>query len=83
MSLTRMTRKCLCTIRGLIETDDYVVQSVLEDGVVRGKGQWRVKFRRFPEPEWHHAGSFLHNINNTWARYNRRKGIDVSLLDLR
>ena len=68
---------------GLIETDDYVVERVLEDRVVRGKRQWRVKFRVFPEPEWHYAGSFLHNINDAWARYNRRKGIDVSLSDLR
>ena len=68
---------------GLIETDDYVVERVLEDRVVRGKRQWRVKFQGFPEPEWHYAGSFLHNINHTWARYNRRKEIDVSLSDLR
>ena len=66
----------------LIETDDYVVERVLEDRVVGGKRQWRVKFRGFPEPEWHYAGSFMHNINDTWARYNCRKRIDVSLLDL-
>ena len=29
---------------GLIETDDYVVERVLEDPVVRGKRQWRVNF---------------------------------------
>ena len=68
---------------GLIETDDYVVERVLEDRVVRGKRQWRVKFRGFPEPEWHYAGSFLHNINDIWARYNRPKGIEVSLSELR
>ena len=68
---------------GLIETDNYVVERVLEDRVVGGKRQWRVKFQGFPEPESHYAGSFLHNINDTWARYNRRKGIDVSLSDLR
>ena len=69
--------------QGLIETHGYVVERVLEDSVVRGKRQWRVKFRGFPEPEWHYAGSFLHNINNTWARYNCRKRTDVSLSDLR
>ena len=72
---------------GLIETDDYMVERVLEDRVVRGKPQWRVKFWGLPEPEWHYAGSFLHNINDTVARvntrYNRRKGIDVSLSDWR
>ena len=68
---------------GLIETDDYVVKRVLEDRVVRGKRQWRVKFLGFSEPECHYAGCFLHNINDTWAQYNRRKGIDVSLSDLR
>ena len=68
---------------GLIETDDYVVERVLEEGIVRVKRQWRVKFRWFPEPEWHYAGSFMHNINHTRARYNRRKRIDVSLSDLR
>ena len=68
---------------GFIETDDYVVERVLEYRVVRGKREWRVKFRGFPEPEWHYAGSFMVNINDTWARYNRRKGIDVSLSDLR
>ena len=67
---------------GLIETHDYVVERVLEDRVVRGKRQWRVKFRGFPQPEWHYAGSFLHNINNTWARYNRPKEIDLFLSDL-
>ena len=36
---------------GLIETDDYVVERVLEDRVVGGKRQWRVKFRGFPKPE--------------------------------
>ena len=68
---------------GLSETYDYVVECVLEDRVVRGKRQWRVKFRGFSEPEWHYAGSFWHNINDTWGRWNRRKGIDVSLSDLR
>ena len=68
---------------GLIETDDYVVESVSEDRVVRGKRQWRVEFRGFPEPQWHYAGSFLHNIIDTWAWYNRRKEIDVSLSDSR
>ena len=56
---------------------------VLEYRVVRGKRQWRVKFRGFPEPEWHYAGSFLHIINDTWARYNNRKEINVPLSDLR
>ena len=68
---------------GLIENDDYVVELVLEDRVVRGNRQWRVKFRGLLEPEWHYAGSFLQNINDTWARYNCRKGMDVSLSDLR
>ena len=68
---------------GLIETNDYVVERDLKDCVVRGKRQWRVKFWGFPKPEWHYAGSFLHNINDTWARYDRQKGIDVSLSDLR
>ena len=68
---------------GLIETNDYVVERVLEDRVVRGKRRWRVKLRRSLKPEWRYAGSFLHNINDTWARYNRRKGVDVSLSDLR
>ena len=68
---------------GLIETNDSEVERVLEDPVVRGKRQWRVKFRGFLEPEWHYAGSFMHDINKTWARYNRRKGIDVSLSDFR
>ena len=68
---------------GLIETDNYVVGRVLEYRVVRGRRQWRVKFRWFPEPEWHYAGSFMQNINDIWARCNRRKRIDVSLSDLR
>ena len=46
---------------GLIETGNYVVERVLEDRVIRGKRQWRVKFRAFPEPEWHYAGSVLQN----------------------
>ena len=33
---------------GLIETTDYVVERVLEDRVVRGKRQWRVKYRGSP-----------------------------------
>ena len=69
-----------CTDReGLIETDERL----LEDSVVRGQRQWRVKFRGFLEPEWHYAGSFMHNINETWAGFNRRKGFDVALSDLR
>ena len=68
---------------GLNETNNYVVERSLEDRVVRGKRQWRVKFGGFPEPEWHYAGSFMHNINDTWARYNRQKRIDLSLSDFR
>ena len=34
----------------LIETDDYVVERVLEGRVVRGKRQWRVKLPGFPDP---------------------------------
>ena len=60
---------------GLINTDDYVIERVLEDRVVRGRQQWGVKFRVFPEPDWHYAGSFMHNINDTWARYSRRKRV--------
>ena len=63
--------------------DDYVVECFLEDCPVRGERQRRVKFSWFPEPEWHYAGSLMHNINDTWARYNRQKGIDVSLSYLR
>ena len=40
-------------------------------------------FGGFLDPEWHYAGSFMHNVNDTWARYNRRNSIDVSLSDLR
>ena len=73
-----------CTDReGLIETDDYMVERVVDDRVVRGNRQWRVGYRRFPEPEWHYGGSFMHNSNNTWAWYNCRNEIDVSLSDLR
>ena len=68
---------------GLIETDDYVVARVLEYRVVRARRQWRVKIRGFPEPKWHYAGSFVHNIDDTWAPCNHRKRIDVSLSDLR
>ena len=68
---------------GLIETNDHVVEHVLGDPVARGKRQWRDKFRGFPQPEWHYAGCFLHNINDTWTPYNRWKGIDVSSSDLR
>ena len=68
---------------GLIETNNYVVQRFSKDRVVRGKRQWRVKFRGFCEAQWHYAGYFMHNINDTWARYNCRKAIDVSLSDLR
>ena len=38
---------------GLIETEDYAVERVLEDRVVREKRQWRVKFWGFPEPEFY------------------------------
>ena len=70
-------------MEGLIETDNYVVDRVLEDRVVSGKRHWRIKFPGFSEREWYNAGSFMHNINITWASYNRRKGLDVSLSDLR
>ena len=50
---------CYTARGGLIETNDYVVERVLEDRVVRGKRQWRVKFRGFPEHEWHYACSLI------------------------
>ena len=68
---------------GSIKTDDYVVERVLEDHVFRGKRQWRVKFRGFPEIEPQYQGSFMPNINDTWARYNRRRGTYVSQSHLR
>ena len=38
---------------GLNETDNYVVERVLEDRVFRGKRQSHVKFQGFLSPEWH------------------------------
>ena len=35
------------------------------------------------EPEPQYQGSFKHNINDTSARYKRRKEIDVTLSDFR
>ena len=61
--------------KGLIETDDYAVERFLKDRVVRGKRQWRVKFWGFPEPEWHYAGSFMRNINDTWLGTTVGKGL--------
>ena len=44
---------------------------------------WRVKYRGYPEPEWHDARAFLHDIQDVWMAFNKCNNINVNLHELR
>ena len=66
------------------EEKEYVVEEVLD---VRKNGpphkwKWHVKFRGYPEPEWHDISCFVHHVNDVWHKFNKSKGIELSIADI-
>ena len=46
------------------------------------KWKWHVKFRGYPEPEWHDISCFVHHVNDVWHKFNKSKGIELSIADI-
>ena len=72
---------------GLVETEDYVVYTLLKHET-RGSGANRklwlyVEYCGYAQPEWQPATSFLHDIQQEWLKYNKRHRVDLKLSDLK
>ena len=71
----------------LVESDRYIIDDIIRHATF-GSGRnkhtkWLVKYRGYPEPEWQSSSAFLHDINDTWTKYNKKHKIDISLSDIR
>ena len=67
----------------MVDSEKYILEKVLKHRVRKGKHEWLVKYRGYPEPEWQPVTSFLHDINSYWLAFNARKGVDIKLSDVR
>ena len=68
----------------LPETDDYVVQKILDHKVDRGIHYWKVRWKGYgpEEDSWEPARSFMGYIQEDWKVWNKQHKISVPLHDL-
>ena len=68
----------------LPESDDYIVDKILDHKVENGQHFWRVRWKGYgPEEDtWEPISSFLGNIQKDWAKFNRDNKISLSLQEL-
>jgi hypothetical protein len=62
--------------------EDWVVDKVLKHRKQKGKLQWLVLWKGYTTPTWEPLESFLSGIQDDWLKYNRKKGLDVSITSL-
>ena len=68
----------------LPESDDFVVDKILDHKVEKGLHLWKVRWKGYgpDEDTWEPASSFLGNIQQDWRKYNHEKKISIPLHDL-
>ena len=71
----------------LVETDTYIVEHIRDHRKTgRGKNQhleWELKYRGYPEYEWHPASCLMNNVTEIWLKYNNKHNVEVNIKDLR
>ena len=71
----------------LVDSEKYIIEVIVgHTKVGRGKNrhiQWEVKYKGFPDTEFQPASAFMHDINETWTKYNAKHKIDLRLADIR
>ena len=71
----------------LVDSEKYIIEDVVgHTKVGRGKNrhiQWDVKYECFPDTEFQPMSAFMHDINETWTKYNAKRKIDLRLADIR
>ena len=67
----------------MVDSEKYIREKGLKHRERKGKHEWLVKYRGYPEPEWQPVTSFLHDINSDWLAFIARKGADIKLSDVR
>ena len=68
----------------LPETDEYVVQKILDHKVDRGIHLWKVRWKGYgpEEDSWEPASSFIGYVQQDWKLWNKSHGIIVPVNDL-
>ena len=60
----------------LVDSEKYIIEDIVgHTKVGRGKNrhiQWEVKYKGFPDTEFQPASAFMHDINETWTKYNAK-----------
>jgi transposase InsO family protein len=65
----------------LPETDDFVVDKILDHKIDRGVHYWKVRWKGYgPEEDtWEPASSFIGYVQQDWKLWNKRNNIDISV----
>ena len=57
------------------ETGIYVIEDILDQKEVKSGRKkyvkWYVKYKGYPQPEWHTSSAFMHDVNEDWVAYNK------------
>ena len=68
----------------LPETDDYIIDRILDHEVEKGQHFWRVRWKGYGHKEnaWEQVESFLGNVQSDWKKWNKEHHISPSLQEL-
>ena len=69
------------------EKDTFTLEKIVDHRLDKrsGKLQWRCRWKGYPPEEdtWQFAEDFVQGIQKDWVTYNRQKGIQINLKDLK
>ena len=70
--------------QALPETDDYVVEKILDHKIVKGQHFWRVRWKGYGSEEdtWEPVSCFLGYVQQDWRKWNKDHHVSISLHDL-
>jgi transposase InsO family protein len=70
--------------KDLPETDEYIVEKILEHKIEKGVPLWKVRWKGYgpEEDSWEPAKSFVGFIQQDWKKWNKQHGVNIPLEDL-
>ena len=65
----------------LPESDEYVVEEILDHKIDRGKHFWKVRWKGYgpEEDSWEPASSFLGHVQEDWRKWNSAHGLNLPI----
>jgi hypothetical protein len=61
------------------ESDEYIVEKILDHKVDKGVHLWRVRWRGYGSEEdtWEPASSFVGNVRQDWKKWNTERNVPI------